>query len=269
MVRSRLDAASWSTRDNVAQSLISDASIDDLHDLDAEGVLLLAVALQQGPRILSARDEAALVRLRSGTQYKEIIESLKFAVTLVKGATTNPTVTALLDTGMVERIYAAENSRLSIAERIGIDGSTIGRGQLGNPAFTDVKTEFASGWRTVAKRVATSRYLFDFAGTPRLLSHGSTDLDFDVSYSGVYSYTAIEDFVVAAYLAVLMTRRSKPGRSHADTAKFAVAFYHGMSAMVIAAQSPLTDKVNWAPVEAGLLAAGNTDEVAYVNEVVR
>lgn len=39
--------------------------------------------------------------------------------------------------------------------------------------------------------------------------------------------------------------------------------------MVVAAQKAVKDEINWAPVEAELLKQGHTDEVAYVNEVVK
>ncbi len=39
--------------------------------------------------------------------------------------------------------------------------------------------------------------------------------------------------------------------------------------MVVAAQTAVKDEINWAPVEAELLKQGHTDEVAYVNEVVK
>jgi len=91
-------------------------------------------------------------------------------------------------------------------------------------------------------------------------------------YAAILSYSPAEDFVVAAYLAILITNAAKlggPGRSAVDTTRFAVALYHGMGDMVRAAQVAVKDDINWAPVEAELLRQGRRDEVAYIHEVVQ
>ena len=89
------------------------------------------------------------------------------------------------------------------------------------------------------------------------------------NYNTIVSYPSIEDFVVAAYLAIRITAANKAGRSPKDVTRFAVALYHGMYAMVVSAQNAANDKINWAPVEAELLKRGHRDEVDYVHEVVK
>ncbi len=71
------------------------------------------------------------------------------------------------------------------------------------------------------------------------------------------------------YLAILIKRATKASRLTKDVLRFAVAVYHGMRRMVSTIQAAINDEINWAPVEAGLLAQGRKDEVAYVNEVVQ
>ena len=72
-----------------------------------------------------------------------------------------------------------------------------------------------------------------------------------------------EDFIVAAYLAILIIASADankhPGRSPKDSVRFAVARYHGMYKMVRAAQKAVKDDINWTPVETELLKQGFTD----------
>jgi hypothetical protein len=88
-------------------------------------------------------------------------------------------------------------------------------------------------------------------------------------YSQAYKFRPLEDFVVAAYLAIRIKAATKPGRSDKDAARFAVALYHGMRGMVVGAQAAAGDEINWAPVEAELINQGEIDDVNYVNEVVQ
>lgn len=88
-------------------------------------------------------------------------------------------------------------------------------------------------------------------------------------YSSIWRNPPLEDFVVAAYLAIRITAATQVGRSTKDVTRFAVALYHGMRDMVVAAQFAINNLIDWAPVEAELLKQGYTDHVAYVHEVVR
>jgi hypothetical protein len=194
-------------------------------------------------------------------------------VGLVKKArASNSIVQTELTPDLVTRIYAAENKRLSWYERIGVDGDTIGRGQLGQLAYTDVNTGFKNELEYCIATVYLVKELNDDFARP----DPSLVFDFTTykprvpgNYSMVWRQEEFEDFVVAAYLALRMISSTKPGRSSKDTARFAVAMYHGMRTMVVAAQASVKDEVNWAPVEAQLKSQGKTDEVDYVNEVVK
>ena len=272
MIRTQLDAVSWQLRDNEAQSIISNASTGDLKSLDDEGVLLLHEALASG--WTSKLDSAAIATLRSATQYQPITSTPDYGVSLIKNArSANATVKQELTAGMVRRIYAAENSRLDLWERAGIDGSTVGRGQLGQPAFTDVIStrNFRSEWETCVKTFILSTYM---AGRLRAsyleyFDMSNYKVKIPTVYNAhVYQHEVLEDFVVAGYLAVRMAAATKAGRSIKDTARFAVAVYHGMFNMVSNAQQAVNDTVNWGPVARHLIANGNQDEVDYVNEVV-
>lgn len=139
-----------------------------------------------------------------------------------------PNIQSQLTPGLATRIYAAEQNRLSWLERRGIDGSTVGRGQLGQPAYTDVKSSahFKTALESCLTRVFLARLLSKHSGLPR----GAQGFDmktYRVKVPGLYNeiwpYPPLEDFVVAAYLAIRITAATKAGRSSKDTARFAVA----------------------------------------------
>lgn len=265
-VKRRLTAAPSQQTDNEAQNMINGATTAELANLDAEGVLRLYQALIAG--WYSSRDMAAMTRLKTNTQFQPVTNTPEYGVDLVRNA--GKTKNQLLVTAqLVKNIYAAEYSRLSYAEWVGFDGSTIGRGQLGQPAYIDVKTKFGSELQACVNRVFIAE-LFAIVPNPSYRIDFSTySVKVPANYSEVIRYPAIEDFVVAAYLAIRIDVATKAGRSNDDTLKFAVALYHGMFPMVSAAQTAVGDTINWAPVEAHLIGQGFTDEVNYVNEAVK
>lgn len=276
IIKKRLASAPSKQKDNEAQNIINGATFAELKSLDAEGVLRLYEALAMlTPRIYSARDAAAMKKLAINTQFQPVKNTPDFGVNLVKNARMGqPNIQSQLTPGLVTRIYAAEQNRLSWLERRGIDGSTVGRGQLGQPAYTDVKSSanFKTALELCLTRVFLARLLSKHSGLPR----GAQGFDMKTYrvkvpglYNEIWQYPPLEDFVVAAYLAIRITAATKAGRSSKDTARFAVALYHGMRGMVVTAQKAVKDEINWAPVVAELLKQGHADEVAYVNEVVK
>jgi hypothetical protein len=268
-VKRRLSAAPSDQMDNEAQNIINGASTAELANLDAEGVLRLYEALALlPPRWYSSRDAAAMEKLRLNTQFQPVTSTPDYGVELVRnaGKTRNQT---LITARLVTNIYAAENSRLSGWERVGFDGATIGRGQLGEPAYIDVKTKFAAELEACVSRVFIAELLMRAPNLSVRIDFSSYKAKVPLKYSEVILYPAIEDFVVAAYLAILADRATKAGRATPDTLRFAVALYHGMRGMVVAAQTAAGDEVNWAPVETQLNSQGHTDEVNYVNEAVK
>jgi hypothetical protein len=280
-IKSRLAAAEWKVKDNEAQKLINDASPGELFNLNAEGVLRLyeALAMLQ-PRIYSDNDKAAMKKLALNSQFQPIVNSPgismtpDYGVNLIRNARQSiPIIQEQLSVDLVLRIYAAEDSRLSFLERYIKDGETIGRGQLGQPSYTDVKS--ASGFRTELETCLTRVFISNVLA--RYRNPWATVKGFDMAtymlvvpeqYKDIYNENVAEDMVVAGYLALKLTAAAKPKRSSKDAARFAVAVYHGMREMVFKAQTEVNDSINWAPVEAELLKKGYQDEVAYVNEVV-
>lgn len=281
IIKKKLASAPWKQKDNEAQNIINGATSAELKSLDAEGVLRLYEALEMlYPRVYSARDKAAMKKLASNTQFQPVKNTPDFGVNLVKKARLSQSnIQSQLTPGLVTRIYVAEKKRLDWYERHGIDGATVGSGQLGQPAYEDVKNplHFKTALESCLTRVFLARLL------NRTQPSGALGFDMTtyrvkvpVHYSSVWrdphlktDFRALEDFVVAAYLAIRITAATKAGRSPKDTVRFAVALYHGMRKMVVAAQTAVKDQINWAPVEAELLKQGYTDDVAYVTEVVK
>jgi hypothetical protein len=274
-IKSRLAAVSSNLKDNEAQKLINGASAAELKALDAEGVLRLYEALAMlPPRIYSALDQAAMKRLYTDSQFQPV-KTPDFGVSLVKGARPGQlTIQSELSSALVSRIYAAEDKRLSWTERYIADGETIGRGQLGQPAYLDVKS--AKHFKAELERCMAHFHLTRLLSQYEYGSDASYRFDMSTytvnvpsSYGSVWPEPTFEDFVVAAYIAVQMSAATKPGRSTKDAARFAVALYHGMRPMVVDAQTASGDSINWAPVAAHLRSNGHGDEVDYVDEVVK
>jgi hypothetical protein len=271
IIRAKLTAASSNTKDNVAQSIINGASVAELKSLDVESVLLLYEALYlMAPRIYSDRDQAAMARLAANTQF-QTAATPDFGVGLVRTACAgSPVVQMYLSADLVKRIYAAEKKRLSFAESWGIDGDTIGRGQLGQSAYDDVRAprNFKAELEKCIAHVQLAKLLAVPGSVTLGIDTGGYKVTIPEQYPKVWPVAALEDFVVAAYAALKMKESSKAGRSLKDAAKFGIARYHGMFSMVAAAQKTAGDEINWAPVEATLRSQGRTDECDYVNEVV-
>ena len=275
-IKSRLAAASRSTKDNEAQKIIDGATPGELKGLNAEGVLRLFEALAMlPPRIFSSRDSAAMKKLAKHPQFQPITHTPDYGVGLIKNSKkANPITRLELTPSLVTRIYASERKRLSRLERIGVDGNTVGRGQLSQAAYTDVKSaaHFKTTWEEYLTRIYLANALSQHDGLPYQavgFEMKTYSLIVPSQYGVVWRDPAQEDFVVAAYVAIRMKAATKPGRSSKDTARFAIALYHGMRSMVVKAQNTVNDTINWQPVEAELLRKGYSDEVDYVNEVVK
>jgi hypothetical protein len=268
IVRAKLKTASYNTADDVARSMITSATAAELKSLDVEAVLLLYNALYAG--WYSAEDKAAMATLAAQTQFQPVTTPA-YCVDLVRAAKKgSPVIQTYLTVDTVNRIYAAEKKRLSTSESWGFDGSTIGRGQLGQPAYADVikPANFKAEFEICLAAVLIPKLL----KTPGSVSNGldipGAKVAIPGQYSNVYKEPGLEDFVVAAYLALMFNLGAKAGRPLPDAARFGAARYHGMFDMVAAAQKTIGDTVNWAPVEAQLRGQGLTDQCNYVNEVI-
>lgn len=276
-IRTRLNSVPSNQRDNEAQAIVNGASHADLGTIDADGIYLLLYAMRG--RFLasweSARDTAAIELLKTHSQFQYSAYSRSNAVARVKAAPAasgNAPVQSYLTAAMVGRIYAAEGKRMSFVERYIRDGATIGRGQVGQPAFTDIlraaPSGFATAWNSWAEGYYATRRLHDDDVASSIRPAPSHGFVSPTLYSEVYSYAPLEDFVVAAYLALKIVQSTKAGRSAKDAARIGVALYFGARASVVAAQTAVNNTTDWAPVAAHLRANDGADIADYVDEVV-
>lgn len=277
IIKVKLSSVSSNTKDNEAQNIINKASPSELKNLDAEGVLRLYEALAMTyPRVYSSRDRAAMKRLRTYTQYQPILFTPDYGVNLVKSACRGqPIVQSQLTSKLISRLYIAEKKRLSWGESWIYDGKTIGRGQLGQTAYIDVKSP--SNFQGILETCLTKVYISELLKRAENSISPSSFANFNKqtykiiippNYSDIYRIPALEDIVVAGYIALKIKGASKAGRSPQDTLRFAIAVYHGMYNSLVKAQNIVGDKINWVPVEAELIKQGKLDQVAYINEVV-
>lgn len=158
------------------------------------------------------------------------------------------TTKQLLDYSLVTGIINAENKRKSFLEKINIDGKTIGRGQLSQDAYNDVKKKFESELESFLK----INDIFD-GKIPK-------------SYSNVIGNQKAEEFIILAYLAIKINERIKDGRSPEDTLKFAIGMYHGGFNSLVIAQNKTNNLINFLPIEP-VLNENNPDLLKYINEV--
>ncbi|WP_087017135.1 hypothetical protein [Thaumasiovibrio subtropicus] len=269
-IKARLAQAPRNQKDNVAQEIIHSLSRSALKALSAEDVLRLFEALTQlRPRIVSQRDKAAVKVLASQTQFEKALFTPQLAVDSVKAHfLQSPVVQSHLSAKLVKGIYRVEDQRLSFLERMGIDGKTVGRGQLGQSAFTDVTSPnyLKSPFEQYAKCYFIAKQLNNPLQRVAQINMPPYSVTVPSNYSVVYPETSLEDFVVAGYLAIRIHKATKQGRTPEDTLKFAVALYHGMYKTVVSIQQQVNDIVNWAPIEAELINQNRQDAVDYINE---
>ena len=277
-VTRRLASAGVLVRDNVAQKLIQESTDAELRALDAEAVIRLLEALTKGTfNWVSGLDRSAVERLRKHSRFQPIGALPEHSVNLVRWATPTQAAAPLLSADLIRRLYGAEASRLSTLEKMGIDGSSIGRGQLTQASYDDVRkaSAYAKELLECITTVALSSWLLGGSAEGLTLSDvirsGTYRVEAPSSYGDVYRCAAVEDLVVAAYLAIRIKTAIKPGRKPMDALRFGVAVYHGMFTMVSDAQKTAGNDIDWDPVEKVLLASGSPakiDGVRYVKEVV-
>ncbi len=154
-----------------------------------------------------------------------------------------------LTSGMIKGIYSAEHTRMSFLERIGIDGSSIGRGQVTEVAYQDVLNQFKSEF---------DEYLDEM------------NLTSVANFKKDMKNIDIEDFIVTAYLALNIERRQKEGRNASDAAKFGIGIYHGAWETITKAQERAGgDGLSFSGT-ASELSQGTEKEkdvLKYINEV--
>lgn len=147
-----------------------------------------------------------------------------------------------INPGLISGIYAAEDKRLSLLERWGFDGDTIGRGQLGEAAYSDVVRTFGADLARAGVKLP---------GT----------------YGEAVGNKTTEDLVVGAYASMAIDGSQDNGKAHVgrtaeDAMYYGVGKYHGEALRT--AQQKAGEEVKYAPLVPYLPA----DQAAYNQEVI-
>jgi len=281
IIKARLDAASWSQKDDEAQAMIAGATYQELYDLDLEGVLRLYDALTRKPGWYDATDHNAVKKLSTAMKFHKQ-PTPQFGVDLARAARSGvPNVQQLLTVDIINRIYAAEARRMNSVEPW-IPVGTMGRGQLGQPAYQDVINNFPKELSTTLAYNYLPEMMVKAPARWNTFDWVLYKVNIPANYYSVFTEEMVEDFVVAAYLALKIQAASKAaGRTLKDVGRFAVGVYHGAYCSISHAQGRVNNNIDWAPVEQYMRTGcdctcpppqppghTHTDTCDYINEVV-
>lgn len=299
----KIDNAGWGSQDNVALEIVQNASDPEIKQFDARAINLLTGQLRAYISVITPAEDKAWARLAAQSQFQMRDFTTQKAVTTVQYsravAGCGP-VNNFVNVQAVHRIYSAERKRMDYGEKslepyvvpiinrakavIGKTGSapSIGRGQLTQLAYSDVVKHFPDTWPAyseayfAAKELQVGRASPNSLRAPPTYAYKTPTNYSDVYktvhgtlFASVYSEEPLEDFVVAAYAALMIKAASKPHRTYFDAARVGIAVYGGGRASVVAAQEATSDTATWDELEAQMRALGRGHVPDYVNEIIR
>lgn len=176
---------------------------------------------------------------------------LKTAIAILKSSKRLSFKTkSVMNEQIVRNLYRAESKRMHPLEKIGIDGETIGRGQVSRKGYKDVVDNFQEEIEIYSEKM-NAKFSRDFRKDMR-----NRD---------------IEDFVVTFFLALNIEKRQKNGRSAEDAAKFGIGFYHGARETIVNAQfTNQNDMLSFDGTEKALRKGtkNQQDILNYIEEVL-
>ncbi len=156
-----------------------------------------------------------------------------------------PQTKLLLSDSLITGIIKAETKRLSGLEKLGIDGSTIGRGQLSQAAYSQVKSNL-------------EKELEMFCQNNNISKSGKLSTDI--------KNKKLEKFIILAYLALRINEGVKPERGPEEALKFGIGKYFGAFATLRKAQISTGNNLNFKALEP-YLKKNKPDTLSYINEV--
>ncbi|MFY0633104.1 MAG: hypothetical protein JXQ91_04790 [Vannielia sp.] len=228
-------------QDDIARYLMMNATSADISALEAEGALMLYNALAFGNSQV-AQNRHALTQIQLYSRFSmpqnPPDEAAAEVVANIPGV---HAVQAHLTGTAISNIYVEEGKRLNWLERRGIDGDSIGRGQLTQKAYDEVRNKaFPGSYRDWVERVAVGMRLQTGICTPGAKwGPDFTTVAPHSDYAGVINEPLIEDFVVGAYLALQIKYSEKAGRAPKDAARFGAGRYFGAYESMSEAQEGL------------------------------
>lgn len=180
---------------------------------------------------------------------------------------------AMLKPSLVTGILAAEAERMALWEKAGVDWETVGPGQLGKLAYTDVTTRLRS---------ELSQFLLHMGATcgASLFGRGCGVSKKPLVLRGYPQDVVVDpvvvDFFIAAYLALCILGSAKAGRSADDQLRYGIGRYHGAFDKMFAAQKAISPAdsgasvVAFPPVKRQMESSSDSDVrdvAAYIDEV--
>ena len=202
------------------------------------------VTTTRGPTIVDTVND---ISLKSGQTAAEVA-----AKVLKNSPTLKEKTKQVIKPELVGRIYAAEKKRMSWYEHLGIDGDTVGRGQLSNKSYSDVKKFLSKEFDTYLKKM-------------------NLKINKQLPYDNVCRDPVLEDFIVLACLALWVDRSQRVGRTATDALKFGIGKYHGAYATLVESQKRVGNEIDFDPVEKDLQSQGSKEKdlVDYINEIAQ
>jgi hypothetical protein len=163
-IDAKLGAASSSTTDNVAQDIVSSLTISQIRTLPPRTIAILMQCLKE--TWFSANDKKAFDKLKNniGMTIFYPTNALTEAIKILQGSAKTSTIAKKhVTASMIKRLYEAENKRMSFIEggwmeRTFASGASLGRGQLKQIAYKDVKQEYPNELQELMNRLQVSRF---------------------------------------------------------------------------------------------------------------
>ncbi|MBK8480256.1 MAG: hypothetical protein IPL40_03635 [Proteobacteria bacterium] len=185
-----------------------------------------------------------------------------------------PPTKEVLRPALIAAIEQAEATRMSLFERYIWDGGGQGPGQMYEPAFVEVRRAFAP---------ELEAYLVVALATPGggggVAAGRSAPSPAALKFQPAVTDPTLAPFFIAGYLALMIDRAQKPGRSAEDALQFGIGRYYGAFQSLKEAQDQLARQaadgrvpLAFAPLQQHILAAGNSKQqgaLSYIAEVMQ
>ena len=207
-----------------------------VHSARKNGPLLLEYQRGQLPMITRVSN-TRLAEKRGGSSAKrggaEQVTALQYSESYGKGIAiailkNSPSLSqntkSIMSVDLIHNLYKAEAKRMHFLEKLGIDGASIGRGQVTERSYKDVIGAFGNEMNAYSAEL---------------------NIEFSQNFKTDMGNPYLEDFIVIFYLALMIDQRQKDGRSAEDAAKFGIGYYHGARPSITQAQKQAEEELGY------------------------